>query len=411
MPEQLPQQANAVGVAGTASGAQQQQQAVTEVVLATAGYDHTIRFWEALSGICLRTIQHPDSQVNKLCISPDKRYLAAAGNPHVRLYEVQTSNANPITSFDGHTANVTSIAFQSAARWLVTSSEDGTIKIWDVRAPGIKRNYELKCPVNDVIIHPNQGELVSCDQSGMIKVWDLGENACTHEFSPQDDVPIRSLTIAADGTFLCAANNRGNIFSYRTANSADLSSLTPAYKTKAHSKYITKCLLSPDTKLLATCSADSTIKIWSTQPNQHNHQHTRRGEPLNYNASHKDGHVVNNGTDSNEENATKQKTDERAELRHRETLRLIGKDKKDELEDEENDKLFSKDVGFRLEKTLKGHQKWAWDCAFSADSAYLVSGSSDHSARLWDLATGETIRHYNGHQKAVVCVALHDVSM
>ena len=35
---------------------------------------------EALSGICLRTIQHPDSQVNKLAISPDKRFLAAAGN-------------------------------------------------------------------------------------------------------------------------------------------------------------------------------------------------------------------------------------------------------------------------------------------------------------------------------------------
>jgi len=39
----------------------EQQSASTEVVLATAGYDHTIRFWEALSGICLRTVQHPDS--------------------------------------------------------------------------------------------------------------------------------------------------------------------------------------------------------------------------------------------------------------------------------------------------------------------------------------------------------------
>ena len=38
-------------------------------------------------------------------------------------------------------------------------------------------------------------------------------------------------------------------------------------------------------------------------------------------------------------------------------------------------------------------------------------GSSDHSARLWDLTTGETIRHYNGHKKAVVAVALHDVSV
>lgn len=31
------------------------------VILVTAGYDNTIRFWEALSGICSKTIKHPDS--------------------------------------------------------------------------------------------------------------------------------------------------------------------------------------------------------------------------------------------------------------------------------------------------------------------------------------------------------------
>lgn len=31
------------------------------VILATAGYDHTVRFWQAHSGICTRTVQHQDS--------------------------------------------------------------------------------------------------------------------------------------------------------------------------------------------------------------------------------------------------------------------------------------------------------------------------------------------------------------
>ena len=99
----------------------------SQVVLATAGYDHTIRFWEATSGICYRTLQYADSQVrervgfsfsfvdgggkkdspriiheltllhsvsllcplslciqvNKLEITADKQLLAAGGNPHV----------------------------------------------------------------------------------------------------------------------------------------------------------------------------------------------------------------------------------------------------------------------------------------------------------------------------------------
>lgn len=65
----------------------------------------------------------------------------------------------------------------------------------------------------------------------------------------------------------------------------------------------------------------------------------------------------------------------------------------------------------QLERILTGHQRWVWDCAFSADSEYLVSASSDHTARLWDLSNGELIRQYQGHQKAAVCVALNDYSL
>jgi len=31
------------------------------VILATGGYDHQIRLWQAHSGICLRNIHHQDS--------------------------------------------------------------------------------------------------------------------------------------------------------------------------------------------------------------------------------------------------------------------------------------------------------------------------------------------------------------
>lgn len=69
------------------------------------------------------------------------------------------------------------------------------------------------------------------------------------------------------------------------------------------------------------------------------------------------------------------------------------------------------DYRFSLDKVLSGHGRWVWDAAYSADSAYLVTASSDHTARLWDCSTAEAIRHYNGHQKAVVCIALHDISL
>lgn len=196
----------------------------SSVVLATAGYDHTIRysragsrvwlvllpkgawprrvraagatcppqarlpapcsapaccrFWEATSGICYRTLQYADSQVNKLEITADKTLIAAAGNPHIRLFEVNSNNPQPILSYDGHAGNVTSVGFQKDGKWMFSGSEDGTVKIWDLRAPGCQREYESRAAVNTVILHPNQGELISGARSLGISGQEVSSGLC-----------------------------------------------------------------------------------------------------------------------------------------------------------------------------------------------------------------------------------------
>jgi G protein beta subunit-like protein len=169
--------------------------------------DPAISFWEALSGICSRTIQHPDSQVNRLCISPDKRFLAAAGHHTVKLYDIKSTNPNPLLSFEGHTGNITGVAFHCEGKWMVTSSEDGTVKIWETRSGTVQRSYSHGCPVNDVVIHPNQGEIISCDRGGSVRIWDLAENNCSHQLIPEEDVSVSSVTVASDGSTLCAGTN------------------------------------------------------------------------------------------------------------------------------------------------------------------------------------------------------------
>jgi WD40 repeat protein len=61
----------------------------------------------------------------------------------------------------------------------------------------VQRNYVHDAPVNDVVIHPNQGELISCDQAASVKIWDLGENTCTHELARCS--LTFSLIVLADG--------------------------------------------------------------------------------------------------------------------------------------------------------------------------------------------------------------------
>lgn len=73
-----------------------------------------------------------------------------------------------------------------------------------------------------------------------------------------------------------------------------------------------------------------------------------------------------------------------------------------------NDQNSTNNIDFSFDKSIVGHSKWVWDAGFSADSVYLVSGSTDGTAKLWDIKSGECIRQYNGHGKGITCVALND---
>ncbi|KCV71336.1 hypothetical protein H696_02281 [Fonticula alba] len=339
------------------------------VILATAGYGDKIRFWEALSGICYRTIQHTNSHVNALAITTDKRFLAAAGHGSVRLYDLVHPTNSPILALDAAhpNANVTALGFQRDGAWMFTGSEDGTVRVWDLRAPpgsaagassggsgagasgggapsaGCQRNYSHRGgAVNSVVLHPNQAELASGTQAGSIKIWDLTANACSHELVPEEHTPIRSLHISADGAHLAAANDGGRTYVWRfyerppqamalPDQPPEAAELIPLAAVQAHNRYILRCLFSPDVRYLATTSADHTVRLFD---------------------------VANNFT--------------------------------------------------QVRPPLTGHRRWVWDCAFSADSAYLVTASSDKTARLWDLSTGETIRTYTGHEKGCTSIALND---
>ncbi|MBL9154665.1 MAG: DUF4062 domain-containing protein [Verrucomicrobiales bacterium] len=56
--------------------------------------------------------------------------------------------------------------------------------------------------------------------------------------------------------------------------------------------------------------------------------------------------------------------------------------------------------------TLHGHSYSVNSVALSSDGSRALSGSSDHSLRLWDLATGQCLHTLQGHTNSVTSVAL-----
>lgn len=168
----------------------------------------------------------------------------------------------------------------------------------------------------------------------------------------------------------------------------DVTSLIPVTSFQAHGTYITRVLLSPDVRKLATCSADHNARIWTvTDPSSSQPAANGASLPLqpagaaNFAAAQNgDSHANSNGNSGSSVPLPPDLRKERSP------------------------------TAFPLEANLGAHQRWVWDCAFSADSAYLVTACSDHYARLWELSSQSIIRQYNGHHRGAVCVALNDYS-
>jgi len=169
---------------------------------------------------------------------------------------------------------------------MYSSSEDGTIKIWDLRSPGYSRSFDCKAPATSVALHPNQTQLLSGDRNGTIKVWDLagGSLKCLNELIPDEHpqykdgvcAPIQSVDIVSEDLFV-AASNHGDVYVW---DATDTCNFIPIVKFRAHppGSYCLKAKISPDCRHLVTTSSDCTARLWDTSTwelTQTLAQHTR----------------------------------------------------------------------------------------------------------------------------------------
>jgi WD40 repeat protein len=66
-------------------------------------------------------------------------------------------------------------------------------------------------------------------------------------------------------------------------------------------------------------------------------------------------------------------------------------------------KVHSKEA---LKMTLEGHSTQVISVAISSDNSKIVSGSSDHTIKVWDLNTGRLLNTLIGHSSRVISVAI-----
>ena len=141
------------------------------------------------------------SSPHRCCFSPDGRFVACAAGNTISVWDITLPEARFVGRFIGHSAHVTSLAFSSS---LVSASQDRSLKFWqsssflaDSTTAG---RTTVSTPIMSARLLAQDGILVTSDESGMVKTWDLITGVCKSSF-PTPAKGVRD-THLVDGTLI-----------------------------------------------------------------------------------------------------------------------------------------------------------------------------------------------------------------
>lgn len=165
-------------------------------LLASASKDMNVRLWDVTNGFCVTTIQGHTGWVRDICPSVDGKFLLSTGDDMtVRLWEITAKIENKLTMIGHENFNIccaiappashqylaslagsAKIPFaNSMAEYMATGSRDKTIKIWDARGTCLKTLIGHDNWVRAIVFHPGGRYLLSVSDDKTIRCWDLSQ--------------------------------------------------------------------------------------------------------------------------------------------------------------------------------------------------------------------------------------------
>lgn len=312
-----------------------------------------------------------------------------------------------VATFNGHTRSILWLGFSSNQQYLISTSQDRTVRLWEWQTgleKVVLRGHVGKLTTVDFA--PENGKLVTASQDQELRVWDWNEVTKPEILTGATD-HILSVAYSPDGTHVAAGGKDNTAIIHN--------SLTGEQKIlRGHQKYIYVVRFSPDGKWLATGSDDGSLKLWEVVTGREIKSFVRGTraylDGVRSLTFLSDGRTIamggNDGKiilwDALEERVIKeffahQKEILSISISHDGRLLATGS--------WDNTAKIWDTTTWQERAIITGHQGHIWSAEFSPDDKLIATGSGDQTIKLWNVATRQLLRTLTGHNDGIFQLA------
>jgi len=368
--------------------------------------------WDLASGTELRRFEGHADWVDSVAFAPDRRTaLSGSRDSTLTLWNVDTGEV--IHDSSGHTSGANCVAFHPDGHTALAGSGDGTIILWDaVTGQAIHQLQGHRESVNCIAISADGATALSGSDDASAILWNVSTGDEIRRFQAHDDA-VTGVVFGLDGrTMLTTSRDhalrlwdldtgemiRSELFPSEPGCLAvapdgrsvafnvdhevrlwDLQLWQERQRLLGHHGAILALAIHAEGRLAISGAADGSLRLWNLQAEAELRRFPTEGTPLIALAIHPDGGSLLAGDMSDQVTLW-------------------------DIESGEIIRRFEGSAGAVSPGALAVSSNGRHALVGSGD---VLGGSGARSLVLWDLATGEQIRVFNGHRGLVRSVAFH----